>query len=612
MPLPIDVQPYSLGGIITSDNYFTHYKATGESGEDFVITEFYPTYMSQREDDGTLSATEQFAKEYARDCEAFIQRATALEGIHDVSLHPIVEVFESNNTAYIVRRACGMITVEQYMGNQQMDYMEAFHFIKPAILSMAQAAETGTTFNVSPQDFRVNKFRQLVVCAPPVWETNFQAALVQLARLYYRLVTGVEAAEQNAVGFSFYGLDIPTRIENIIIEIVNGDVLFGSIDDFYKRFKSTIDDISGNVDPNAGKRLKKILQSVIAALIVVVILAVGLMVNRGIQAYHASYFWANPAVFANSEPLPPPQNDFSAFTMTHPRSVDDPVDGTFSYFYGFVFFRSPDGLMRRRVSDVVMIPGAAGVLGAAEDMLIVEDVRPSFIVGHGTYIYFTNAKAEGAIYRANVTGNDLTRVTNFPALNLTVLGNGLFYTRPDFNNYLFRMDIETGEHQLLWEMPVFAISPYTHDNFMEAIMEERLFVMAGEQGTQNSGIYMLNLEDITVTGLVGGVQQGLRVFNNIIYYLDMDGHIRSMTKDGRHIAVHAPTNVRTFDVFFQWIVFTEDGRHVPRAYNMDTGRFHTLSSTHWASYVWMHEINIYTLDHRNQDTVNIFSLDMVQ
>ena len=611
MPLPIDVTPYSLRGEVGRCNYLTHYKATGEGDDDFVITEFYPTYMATREDSGVLNVSERFSKEFLEGREEFIRRAAELEKIQDASLHPVVEVFERNNTAYIVRRACGMITVDQYMGSQQMDFDEAFHFIKPSLLSMAQAAEKGAHFDVKFQDFRVNPFRQLVLSAPMVWEQDFHPALIQIARLYYRLVTGTEAPEQGTPpGFNVYGLEpeVPQRVENMILEILGGDILYGSLDDFYKRFKSLIDSGTGDNDPNAGKGVKQALQGVIAVLVIVIILAVGFMVNRGIEAYRSNYFWAQPEVFVSPVPSPSPEHDFSAFTLTHPRSVADPIGGTFARHDGFIFFRNPDGMMRRRVADIMIIPGAAGVLAAAEDTVIAEGVRPSFIVGHNGYLFFTDAASDGAIYRVLVNGNDLTRITDFPALNLTIMDDGLFYTNAEQNHYLFRMDLNSGQHDLIWSMPVFAVYPAAFENVIEGTIEERLFVMAGEPGTPDSGLFKLDILTPDSQGLVGGVGHGLRIFNDIVYYLDTDGRVHSMTREGRHIAAHAPTNVRSFDVFFQWIIFTEEGRHVPRAYNMDTGQMFTLSNIHWVSYVWVYDGNIYALDHRNPDVIHMFNI----
>ena len=70
MPLLIDVKPYDLQGVVTADSHFTHYKAKDNKGDDFVITEFHPTYMVTRNDDNTtLDVSDRFSKEYISDKE---------------------------------------------------------------------------------------------------------------------------------------------------------------------------------------------------------------------------------------------------------------------------------------------------------------------------------------------------------------------------------------------------------------------------------------------------------------------------------------------------------------------------------------------------------------
>jgi hypothetical protein len=99
------------------------------------------------------------------------------------------------------------------------------------------------------------------------------------------------------------------------------------------------------------------------------------------------------------------------------------------------------------------------------------------------------------------------------------------------------------------------------------------------------------------------------VFETSLFYLDRDGRVRSVTFDGREIAVHGPQNVRTFDVFNQWIIFTEEGQYIPRAYNMDTNDdIVTLATTEWVSYVWVYDHEIYSIDHRIPTYIHYFDL----
>ena len=599
MPLPIDVKPYELNGVVGGDNYMTHYKASNAAGEEFVITEFYPAYMVKRDDDGTLEVSERFSKEFINDREEFVRRAEGFQEIRDSSLHPVVEIFERNHTAYIVRRACGMTTVDQFMGNQTMDFDEAYHFIRPLLLSMAQVADKGMFFNINLPDFRVNNFRQLVLCAPPSWDTNFHLPLIQIIKLYYKLLTGVDAPEQGAPAFSAYGLEVPARIETLVMEILSGDILYGSLDDFYKKFKSLVD---GNVEvgKGTGKRTLAIMRGVIAALFVMFALSLVLLAFGGVRAYQVSYYWANPDNFANSENFPAPEFDFSGITLTHPRSTADALSGSLANHDGFIFFRGEGGLMSRKYADIVFIPGATGMSALAEERLIVPDVTPSFIVGNGRNgrrnIYYVDIASGGAIYSASATGENITRVTEHAALNLAIVGDYLFYTNVEENHHLYRLNLETQEHRLVIAQPVYATLG----------VGSRLFYIVGEGA---NALFVWNTaEEGSPVQIARNAAGGLRAFNDVLFFINTSGQVQSISFDGRPIATHEPQNVRTFDVYFQWLIFTEEGRHVPRAYNLNTGTFFTLSTTAWVSYIWTHDDQIYGIDHSNPNLVHIFDL----
>ena len=598
LALSIDVSPYTLEGVVAGDNYFTHYKATNEKNENFFVTEFYPSYMVLRnEETSALEVSETFANEFSESRLEFIRRAEAYEQIRDPSLHPCFEVFQRNNTAYVVRQTTNMTTVEQYMGNQQMDYDEAFHFIRPALLSLAQAAEQKLMFKLTIKDFRVNQYKQLVSCGHPCWETDFHPTLRQIARLYYKLVTGVEAAETNTPGFAVYGLTIPPRIESLILEVLNGEILYGSLYDFFKQFKALVD---GSSEPpqKDSTRVLMFMKAAAAVLAVVFLVSTVFLVRRAVDTYRAGTFWTNPDLFAGALIAESPPLDFSGITLTHPRSNMDAVTGCFGLYDGFLFFRDPQGIMRRRVEDMMVIPGAMGVLGVHYDQVVRHGAMASFITGHGGFVYFVDVGSDGAIYRMRVNGEEHGRVSDFPALNLAVVDNHLYFTRPDLNNQLFRYDLNTMNYELVWGMPVFATLPGEGSI---------LYVLAGTPGTVDSGLYRLDLAQFEITPLAGGVGKVVRKFMGTLYYLDMHGRVNTISPIGIRGTLPLE-NVRTFDVFFQWVIFTEEGRHVPRALNTFNNRFFTLSQTEWVSYVWIREATIYGLDHRNPHIVHIFNL----
>ncbi|MCL1863445.1 MAG: DUF5050 domain-containing protein [Defluviitaleaceae bacterium] len=586
MPLPIDVKPYELNSVTGGDNYMTHYKATGADGDEFVITEFYPTYMVKREDDGTLAVSERFSKEFIADREEFVRRAEGFQEIRDASLHPVVEIFERNQTAYMVRKACGMTSVDQFMGSQTMDYDEAYYFIRPIILSMAQAAEKGMMFNITFADFRVNAYRQLVLCAPPAWDSNFHPQLTETVKLYYRLVTGVEAPAQNAPAFSAYGIEVPPRIESLVLEILQGDILYGSLDDFYKKFKSLLD-VNSDTDKESGKKTLAIMRGVVIVLFVAFAFSLVLFVFGAVRAREMSNFWANPELFVSAEVMPEPELDFSDVTITHPRNPADALTGSFSTHNGFMFFRGEDGLMARFYAEVAFIPGAT--LGAlADNRLIIPGVTPSYIVGHGRYIYFVDTSSGGMIYASTTSGDDFRRVTEHAALNLAVIDGHLFYTNTEKNHHLYRINLETKQTELVAARPVYSV--IAHGSY--------LFFVTG--GADANELYIWDTEGDNPVILASRYAKGaMRVSSDVLFFLDINGRVRSIDFTGRPIAIHAPENVSTFDVYLQFIVFAEEGRHVPRMFNMNTGEFNTISSTEWVSYLWTFDNGVYAIDHRN-------------
>jgi len=605
MPLAIDVKPFSLNGVITGDRTLTHYKAVDAKGDAHIITEFNPTYMTQRADDGKLEIMERFTKEFTRDREVFYQRMEAFQEIKDNSIHPVADVFERNNTVYMARRACGLTTIDQFMGGQHMEYKEAYVFVRPLLTALALAAEKGVMFAIEPQDFRVNSFKQVVLNGLLSWDSDFHPVLIQIVGLYYRLVTGVNPPKEDAPSFSVYGVDIPPRLESVLMEILKGDILYGSLDDFYKKFKSLVEGTE-EVNSDASEKSLALMRGFAAVLIVVFLFSLVGLAYAALTAYRSGAPWADPMVFASSEPRLAPERDFSAVALTHPRDRSDVLTGSFGIFDGFMFTRHPSGVMRRRVEGMIVIPGAAGILDAAEDNIILQGVRPSFFVGHDSWIYFVDSASSGAIYRSAVNGNNLMRVTDSPALNLVLLDGILYFTNPDNNNFLYRIHLDSLRVEMYLPMPA----------FHTVTDGSRLYFMSGEPGSL--GIFALDPTDANVIGIVeSGASHGLQIVTTtgmvgnvitLLYYVDSFGQVQSIDTSGRPVATFAPTNVSSFDVFFHWLIFVEKNQHIPRAYHMDMGTMHTLSSRDWVSYVWVNDAIVYGIDHRNPDVIHTFDL----
>jgi hypothetical protein len=389
------------------------------------------------------------------------------------------------------------------------------------------------------------------------------------------------------------------------MEVLGGDILYGSLDDFYKKFKSLIDGTKEASQDNSKKTLA-VMRGIVAALFVMFVLSLTGLVFGAVQAHRESTFWANPEIFADSSAPEVSVNNFSDITLTHPRNPADTLTGSFALHDGFLFLRGEGGMYSRLMGDIVFIPGAAGLAALAEDRLIVPGVIPSFIVGHsragnGSHIYFTDAAAGNAIFRASTAGNDLTQITEGAALNLAVVDDFLFYTSVYQNHSLVRYDIVTGEHRIIRNTPVHAVySGGSH-----------LFFIADNETGGGTTLYSWNLAEERLLRIATDAAGNLRSFNGTLFYLSDTGRVRSITFDGRPLETHSPRNVRSFDVSFQWLVFSEEGVHVPRLHNMDNGRTATVTSEEWVSYVWLYDGVIYAIDNVNPLRVHSFSFPTI-
>jgi hypothetical protein len=341
------------------------------------------------------------------------------------------------------------------------------------------------------------------------------------------------------------------------------------------------------------------MRGICAVLFVTFILSLTLLVFGGVRAYQVNFYWANPDVFAHNISVRTPTFDFSDVTTTHPRNSADSLVGSFSSHDGSIFFRCEQGLMSRRYGDIVFIPGATGMSALADDRVIVPGATPSFIVGSAgngrKTIYFVDVASGGFIYSCTVNGEELTRISNHPALNLAVVGDFLFYTNVDDNHRLYRLDLLSENRRLvLEETSVFATLG----------VGSRLFYIA-----ENNRLFVWDTaSNEPPVQIARNAASTLRVLADAIFFINTDGQVQAITFDGQPIATFAPTNVRSYDITFNWLFFTEEGRHVPRAFNLHHELFFTLSTTEWVSYIWHHNDQILGIDHDNPHLVHIFNL----
>jgi len=609
MPLDIQLPPYTLDSVLVRDSYLTHYNATGSGRAQYIATEFYPTYMADRAPNGSLNISERFTKEFDAELNNFKQRAAKMDEIQGAIL-PIEGVVENNNTAYVVRRVCAFTTIENYMNNQRMEFKEAFLFMRPLLLSLGAAQSNGVVFNFTMRDLRVTPQRQLMLDATFAWEADFTYSLVEVAKLYFKLVTGHTFSKEQP-SFKDHGVNLPPRIEEIFNEVLSGeDILYGSIDDFFKRVRREFDAEMGGGDAANASKSSKAMGTAAFVLTLLLIVALGGLVYGGLVAYRASNRWIHTE-FADAT-FEVPRFDFTQHALTHPRNTGDALGGSFHFYDIFLFSRSDWGrpvMARRAIEErALQLPG---VVATEEETIFIDNVLPSFIntwtltddEGDAvrSYIFFVDGLSDNRIYRATLVGanRELTRITEQSALHMTILEDYLYFANHD-RAILYRVNLHTLETRPAVNMPIFGT----------ATDGERLLYLSGPVGgpfgvyasyPDNLGAASRLAQDVGFTLLYDPVRAQL-FFNN------SQGHIIALDADGYEVARWDDINALSFTVDGRFIIFVEPGHLNPRVINMNTGDRFVLDTTYWLAYIWARNGVLYGIDHVHRGMVHMLQL----
>ena len=600
MALGINLPPYTIESVRGGDNYLTHYSAVDEQGENYIITEFYPAYMTTREDDGTLTITERFITEFAKDLEEFMRRGQTMMDTRDISFIPIEAVIEENNTAYIVRKTCTLIPVESYMSDQTMDFDEAYVFIRPLLISLAEAASQGLAYKFDLQDVRISSYRTPVLDSIFSWSGDFLDTISNIMALYFRLLSGTQPSP-GVTDPAAYGISVPPRIMTMLRDALSGEMAYGSMDDFYKNFKSIIEIVTAPVEDTSGKT-NKLMQNIIIALCFLVMASFGGLIYGFVGAHRAGTFWADPEIFASDEVILP-YADFSAFTLTHPRNISDPVEGTFLIHGYFIFSRSVSNgkpaISRRRLDDVLLPPGVTGPLAADGEEIILENVRASFMIGYEDYIFFVDGLSNHRVYRMELNGDNVQRISDTPALHIAYINGFLYYANMDDNGFLYRLHIPSGADQFLMDNPI-------HGMISRG---EFLYFIAGGSVP---GLFVLDTETGGLTGLTGLAAGGLNMIGDFLYFIDFSGFVRRISIHGVLTDFISEVPVYAYAVSDRWFVFTEPLVHQVRAYDRLRSRLYTLSNTDWVSSLYIareQDLDIvYGICHSDANTRLVFDL----
>lgn len=551
MPLTVTLPPYQVVSVLNEDSYFTFYRAV-KNDVQYDIMEFMPGYMAQRTDSGELAVSSRFEQEYAQALQKFINRAGDLKYINDVSVPPVEEIIERNNTAYIVRRMCEYPTITTYLGDKHMPCSEAYVFIRPLLVCLIQAERKDLSFAFSEPDLRVNHYHQLIMDTFFTWDVNRGRTIMLVNELFYRLLTGNRYQDTKALP-SALGITVPPRVEAVLAEVLNGDALYGSTDDFFKKFKSVMD----SEFKQEGDRSKKRMNPTLVKWVLIVMSALVVFTTVYLLIYHVYipvYNMANPNL-ANPELLstPPPaqavaaeDRNFTAYTMTNPDDPNDILNGAVYESRGSLYYRAwKNGYyLARRGPDGV-------------ETVLLHEVRPAFIVVSGDYVYFSDGLSGYKIYRVDIKGGNAVIISQNAALFLQTDGDYLYYTNLDDFNRIYRIDTNTLTDEL-----------YAEQTAYDTVANRGVLYYA--DGGRHFNLY--KNEGGELTRLNETPSDNLRMRNNRLYYIDLnDGMIRAVTTEGKPVTLDCPVKAHAFDIAGQWLVIIEAETYRLRGYNLDTG-----------------------------------------
>ncbi|MCL2707891.1 MAG: DUF5050 domain-containing protein [Defluviitaleaceae bacterium] len=563
MAQPINLPPYRLNSVISKDTFLTHYAATDAAGNSFTVTEFAPAYMVKRADGGMLDIETQFTEEYAKNLEQFHTMADALNDASDATLPKVEQIIPENNTVYIVRKKNTDPGLFEYMNGKLLSYADAFLFIRGFIRNLADAERFKLKFRFTENELHVDNDGELTLDCCFEWDISFRDSIKDIANLYYRLVCGmpyVKKFEGDAPDAN--DLKFPPKLMRMLAEIMTGEVLFGSIDHFYRDLKSNVD-IKVDREDFKVDTVTTLIKNAIAVLVALLFFAGTFLFvfNVVIPATNsANPKLADPVIL---EPPRRPQGDavapnFSAVAFTDRYDSQNILNGAFVYYDGAEYYRAfLEGEHR------FVVRAANG----AETTLLV-DTRPSFLVEDGGWLYFCDGLWDYSIYRYRPENQALERLYEGRALYPLPIGDYLYFTNHEDRDFLYSQDLATGQ-----------AGPYVRTAaYWLAALGDRLYFI---NGGSDYGIYSVK------TGAAGSLAEPVCAANadNLIahegslYFINLDDStLRAIDPDGRPIGLDCPYKIFSFSLDGEWAVIVEAETHRLLSYNLRTGASVNLQS----------------------------------
>jgi len=574
------ISNYTIQEIISSDSIYTNYLAIPsnlDSDVEFIITEFNPSYMVRRSEDGVLEPIDRFVMEFEGAFDRFAKMADSLANLNEPFIAPIQEVLENNNTMYIVRVLGKRYrTLDESLGVESREFTSAYVLLRPLIQSLVTAYKKSLFFQFLPGSVGVNPYGQLVLDSMFAWEVNHKHMITEIVKLFYRLITGVEYDPGFPENPSLDGMGLPPHLTAIFKEVLVDEPIYGSIDDFGKALRRVMDREGkkevlverkeGDAEEASEDAIKKwVGVGIVAVVILAVVALVGvpllLIVDPGLEEtqYYADHYYA---MYTGAEvpeyqytlraideyPAVVPMANFVrihiGYAITDPNDPTIMLNGSFAEAGGWLYQRAYQGGF-----------GLASGPAAGSLQMLVEGVRPAFIVPYGGYIYFSDGLSNYNIRRVRQDGSGLQTISDNSASFLALHGNSLFYTNHSNRDFLYRLDLAN-----MTSSPVVRSASYEM-----LIHNGRLYFV---NGSRNFNIYSVPVDqpEAEPVRFNSANSDNLRVSGRDIFYRDVDDNTIS------RVSLNWP--VASFDVYGSIMAIIEMGNYRLWIYDLQDQSLH--------------------------------------
>ena len=590
MPVNVQLNNYTLDSVITEDTYLTHYNALNAKVEKFIITEFAPIFMIKRTEEGVMDVEARFSEEFYRSHEKFRLLADSLRELNEDAIPKVEDILQENNTVYIVRQVIDHPTQVNFITDKQMTCSEAYLFMRPLIISLTKAERFDLHFRLTNENLFINRYGQLVLNEIFIWDGDYRLTIQDIVNLLFCLVYGkpYEAKLDSEFDKSL----VPSKLFDIMVEIYSGDVMYGSIDDFYKKIKSLIPIKTARAEDGTETQTSyfKVLVAGLSVLLVFAFIFL-FVFNVMIPVMNrANPRIADDQVFASlpQEVAGSRTRNFSLVSFTAPRNSSDILNGSFHFVDGVRYFRG--------FSNGYKLMTESG--GASENTLLT-DVRPAFITVTGGFVYFADGLRDYHIYRVAADGTGLTRLAEHCASYVHIDGNYMYYTNHDDLDRLYRLDLNTLE-----------TSRYMQNAAYYAVTNGgRLFFI---NGSDDFNLYSSEENrdgEIVLTRLTDSSADNLILYNGLLYYIDIaDNRLNVVRLDGAPAGINCPYSMHSFAISGDWVIYIDNNSFYLNAYNFTTEERVTINNSYQHAYVSVTGGEIFAIDYNNSRESRRFAL----